>query len=74
MDISQDVYNGGDFPSGTKITTFNKGDIIMGKYETNGCQGQDCVPERVVMIEVNGQNRAIDSSILMPAIDSELKK
>lgn len=64
--VEQPVYNGGDFPSGTKTTVFKKGDIIEGKYGVVGCQGIGCVPPEVVKVVIDGINLAIDKTILVP--------
>ena len=65
----QQVYSGGDWPSGTEIITFKKGDIVKGEYRSLGCQGAGCSPAKVVQVIVSGQNEhylAIDATILAP--------
>lgn len=64
--VEQPIYDGGDFPSGTKKTIFKKGDVIEGKYGIVGCYGEGCIPPTVVRVVVNGQNWAIDKTILVP--------
>lgn len=64
--VEQPKYNGGDFPSGTETTIFKKGDIIEGKYGIVGCDGAGCIPPEVVRVVINGQNLAIDKTILVP--------
>jgi hypothetical protein len=64
--IKQPIYSGGDFPSGTRITNFNKGDIVEGAYSSMGCQGTGCTPVEVVIINVNWQNWPVDKALLEP--------
>ena len=67
--VEQANYNGGDWPSGAKVTKFKRGDVVEGKYGIDGCEGVNCVPPKIVMIIVNGQNIAVDTSILIPYVN-----
>lgn len=64
--VRQAVYSGGDFPSGTKVTHYKKGQIIQGREGLDGCQGEGCVPEKIIIVNVNGQNWPVSKSILVP--------
>jgi hypothetical protein len=64
--VKQAKYDGGDFPSGSINTYYKKGQIVEGREGLNGCQGEGCVPEKIIIINVNGQNWPVSKSILVP--------
>ncbi|MBP9766114.1 MAG: hypothetical protein KBD12_02745 [Candidatus Pacebacteria bacterium] len=66
FEVKQSVYSGGDFPSGTKTTQYKKGQIVEGKSSSTGCQGEGCVPEKIIIIHVNDQNWSVSPTILVP--------
>ena len=73
--VEQDDYsNGGDWPTGKIVTLFKKGDIVSGKYGSNGCRGEGCVPDQIVSININGQNWPVDNLILQPLPASDVLK
>ncbi len=65
-EVEQDVYSGGDYPSGTTVTMFKKGQVVAGKYGIKGCQGAGCTPTPIVNFNVNGQNWGVDRATLVP--------
>ena len=63
--VEQPNYNGGDFPDGTIVTRYRKGQIVEGKEGISGCEGAGCIPEKIIVINVRGQNWPVSPSILV---------